>query len=89
MSEKREFLVVYDYGMGGLWGILNARSSEEINSLYPELVIVESPPAWMNPERLQRLRGEEWHDIDGAPWGFLNAVLTDRARGSGGPCDGC
>ena len=84
MSEKREFLVAYDYGMGGLWGIVNARSQAEIADLYPELVVVDDPPAWMTPDRLQRLRDQEWHDIDGAPWGILNAVLADRTRGDGG-----
>jgi hypothetical protein len=84
MSEKREFLVVYDYGMGGLWGIVNARSQAEIADLYPELVVVDDPPAWMSSDRLQRLRDQEWHDIDGAPWGILNAVLADRTRGDGG-----
>lgn len=88
MPEKSEFLVAYDYGMGGLWGILNARSAEEITSLYPELVIVDSPPAWMDSARLRRLRDEEWHDIDGAPWGILNVVLTDRSRGNGEICGG-
>ena len=84
MSEKHEFLVAYDYGMGGLWGILNARSQAEIADLYPELVIVDEPPAWMTADRLQRLRDHEWHDIDGAPWGILNAVLADRNPGDGG-----
>ena len=88
MSNKREFLVAYDYGMGGLWGIVNAQNAEEIKALYPELVIVESPPAWMTAARLQRLRDEECHDIDGAPWGILNALLADRARESGSGCDG-
>ncbi len=87
MSDKREFLVVYDYGMGGLWGVIRARSPREIKALYPELVIVEAPPAWMTSEEFQRLRDEEWHDIDGAPSGILDAVLADRAGGSGEACD--
>jgi hypothetical protein len=84
MSDKREFLVVYDYGMGGLWGIFHACSADEITSLYPELVIVDTPPPWMSSEDLLRLRDEESHDINGAPWGILNALLADRARDGGG-----
>jgi hypothetical protein len=78
MVEKREFLVGYEYGMGGVWGIMNARSKEEIASIYPELVVVDEPPSWMTPDRLERLREQEWHDIDGAPWGILNGIIADR-----------
>jgi hypothetical protein len=78
MSEKREFLVVYDYGMGGLWGIILARSEQEITKEYPELSIVETRPAWMDEALFQEIADIETHDIDGAPWGILNAILTDR-----------
>jgi hypothetical protein len=64
--------------MGGAWGIVNARSKDEIASVYPELVVVDERPAWMAPEDLERLRDHEWHDIDGAPWGILNGILADR-----------
>ncbi len=78
-SEKRPFLVAYDYGMGGLWGVLYARSADEIRSIYPELGIAEDRPHWMSEERFQELM-ETPYDIDGAPWGLLNAVLEDRGR---------
>jgi hypothetical protein len=74
--SKKRYLVVYDYGTGGLWGVIEARSETEILSEYPELKIV-SRPAWMSEERFRTL---EVHDIDGAPWGILNAVLDDRYR---------
>lgn len=34
-GEKRHFLVAYDYGMGGLWGIMLAKSEDEIKAKYP------------------------------------------------------
>ncbi|MDQ4504320.1 hypothetical protein [Sinomonas sp. ASV322] len=77
-DSKKSFLVAYDYGMGGLWGIIFARSAEEILALYPELQIATERPPWMTDERYARLEHEEFHDIDGAPWGILNAVLADR-----------
>jgi len=38
---KREFLIGYDYGMGGLWGIMIAASRAEILGVYPELHVLE------------------------------------------------
>ena len=35
--EKREFLAVYDYGMGGLWFKIEAGSAEQIRARYPRL----------------------------------------------------
>ncbi|MDB5337687.1 MAG: hypothetical protein JWN70_3306 [Planctomycetaceae bacterium] len=39
--NKRQLLVVYNYGMGGLWGILLAESADEILRAYPELAVVD------------------------------------------------
>jgi hypothetical protein len=80
-SEKQLFLVAYDYGPGGLWGAMLARSEEEITCEYPELTIVHERPRWMSDEDYARICNEELHDIDGAPWGILNVVLADRERG--------
>ncbi|MCA1696584.1 MAG: hypothetical protein LC749_18710 [Actinobacteria bacterium] len=77
---KREFLVAYDYGGGGLWGVMFADDKEQIRASYPELGIALERPAWMTEERLQELRDREWHDIDGAPWGILNVIIADRGR---------
>jgi hypothetical protein len=80
MDVKQRFLVVYDYGMGGLWGVMDARSRREIELRYPELTIVEQRPDWMSEERYEELCAEQAHDIDGAPWGILNALIADRGR---------
>jgi hypothetical protein len=32
-GDKRPYLVGYDYGTGGLWGVMLARSEEEIARL--------------------------------------------------------
>jgi hypothetical protein len=84
MSEsKHPFLVGYDYGMGGLWGVINARSVAEITAKYPELSIVQRRPKWMTIERYGDLLEREQHDIDEPqPWGILVAVLADRQKRS-------
>ncbi len=79
-TDKRLFLVAYDYGMGGLWGAMLARSEDEILAAYPELAIVHQRPKWMNGDQYMRICDQELHDIDGAPWGILDVVLADRRR---------
>ena len=73
---EREFPVAYDYGMGGLWAVMIAPSPDAIAAVYPELVVVEERPTWLD-DQYARLR----HDclqVNGAPRGILNAVLADR-----------
>lgn len=55
MSE-REFLIVYDYGMGGVWGFARAQSEEEIVQTFPELKVVHEPSAWMTEEQERTTR---------------------------------
>jgi hypothetical protein len=77
-ADKLEYLVCYDYGMGGLWGVFSARTADEITMMYPELTVVAERPKWMTEEDYRGLRGRELHDIDGPPGGILNAVIADR-----------
>jgi len=71
------FLVVYDYGQGGVWAYITARSSTEIVDRYPELRVVEVPPDWMSEERRARL---PVYDIQAPGPGLLADI--NRARGT-------
>ena len=75
-----EFLVVYDYGMGGLWAVVFADSADEITTRYPEVGIATDRPAWMDDADLERLR-REVVDIN-APEdeGIFKAVVADRSK---------
>ncbi|MGW4769892.1 hypothetical protein ACWEO2_17830 [Nocardia sp. NPDC004278] len=72
-TPKQRFLVCHDYGMGGLWWWVHARSAREIAETFAETLVIE------DPERLADAR--EWDldkvDIDDP----ANSVLRDlRAR---------
>ncbi|XVV16279.1 hypothetical protein ACQP2X_18555 [Actinoplanes sp. CA-131856] len=54
MSER--FLVVHDYGMGGLWWWIHARSADEIVETFAELEVVG------DPEIVARFAGDD--DVD-------------------------
>ncbi|GEM_PF-3313450 len=36
MADREEFLVCYDYGGGGLWALVRARSRAHFESKYPK-----------------------------------------------------
>ena len=74
-----EFLVCYDYGTGGLWGILIAPSEDAIRAKYPELSIADKRPRWMDDERLDRLHAEPLR-LEDEPTGLLTALVADRDR---------
>lgn len=79
-DDKHRFLVCYDYGTGGLWASILARSEQEITDLYPELDVWFDHPEFLTPEEAESFASEEELDIDGAPWGVLNVVLETRAK---------
>ena len=49
------YLVVYDYGMGGLWAYVTASSATEILDAFPELEVVHEQPEWMDDAERGRL----------------------------------
>jgi hypothetical protein len=55
-KSEREFLVAYDYGMGGVWAFATAQSEADISEVFPELTIVAETPAWMTPEEERKIR---------------------------------
>ena len=75
-----EFLVVYDYGMGGLWAVVLADSVDQITTRYPEVKIATDRPAWMDDSDFERLR-QEVADISVAEdQGIFKAVVADRSK---------
>lgn len=77
---KKSILVCYDYGMGGLWAFIDARSESEILERYPELTVVHERPQWMSDQDVDNILSTEHHDLDGQPFGVLNVLLSDRCH---------
>jgi hypothetical protein len=74
---KKYYLVGYDYGMGGAWALINARSKDDIMRKYPELIIPDTRPSWVTEERLTKLLSA---DIDDPPSGWLAELVKARAK---------
>ena len=81
-SEKQSYLAVYDYGQGGVWVVIDARSEQELAAAYPELKVVHDRPSWLSEPEMNRIRERFHFDIDAPPSGWL-AVLVDGRTGRG------
>lgn len=75
-----EFLVCYDYGTGGLWGVLIAPSEGAIRAEYPELLVAATRPTWMDEAELGSMRVTPLRLNDDPPRGLLRVLVSDRER---------
>jgi hypothetical protein len=63
---SRLFLVVYDYGTGGVWSYLRADSPEQIRAKFPMLTIFDEPPAWMSDAERLDIEAKSTYDVEKA-----------------------
>ena len=71
-----KFLVVYDYGQGGIWAFVIAEAPDEVKSRYPELDVIERRPDWMTSEIEV---GLDTYDLEDVPTGLLRDLLNQRS----------
>ena len=76
---KQSFLVVYDYGQGGLWAFVKAEAEEQITAQYPELKVIPERPDWMSDEEQASIMHTDSYDIEEPPKGLLADILNARA----------
>ena len=79
----KEFLVAYDYGQGAVWAYVSAESREQIETLFPELTIVDKKPSWLAESAEERIRSNPYFRLDvyDAGVGFLADILRSRTTG--------
>lgn len=78
-SMRQSFLVVYDYGQGGIWAFVTADSEDQITDQYPELRVTHQRPDWMSDEEQASIRQTDSYDIDEAPKGLLADIVNARS----------
>ena len=71
---KTKFLVLYDYGQGGVWAYLLADSPRYIATHFPQLQIHDKPPAWMKASDLARIGATMTIDAEDWKHPFLSAL---------------
>ena len=77
---RERFLVCYDYGQGGVWAFVHAKSADEIREKYPELLVASGREEWMSDEWLARIDLKSSYDIGEEPRGLLAEIVKQRRR---------
>jgi len=83
MAESKEaFLVVDDYGMGGIWFIVFAENEDQVHERLPSVKVWPSGtrPDWMSGEVFAEVARGRTFDIDNLP----TSAWMDRLRGGTG-----
>jgi hypothetical protein len=80
LNPLSEFLIVDDYGTGGIWFVVRAANESDIRAVLPKVVIYSSGsrPEWMSAEKLADIATRRTYDLDrlpDSPW------MTDLKRG--------
>lgn len=63
MSED-EYLVVDDYGTGGIWAVITAPSKSDVQEAYPGLVVFDERPDWVDDGEYQRIKAKSGFRFD-------------------------
>ena len=77
---KKDIYAVYDYGMGGIWALIHARSKEEIEQKFPALIAFDSRPQHITDEDEDIIRRNRYCDIDSEPTGWFKEVKTYESK---------
>ncbi len=77
--DKRTFLCCYDYGSGGVWSFVAARSEAEIRGRYPELDVISNRPEFFTQEDLWRIWESRRADVDEEPSGWFATLVAGRS----------
>lgn len=81
-AVKQRFLVVYDYGAGGVWAYVLAVSAADIERDFPKLKVVAEPPGWMTTEEQAKIAEEATYDLEAdRSFGLLAEILDSRSEG--------
>lgn len=71
------YFVLYDYGQGGLWAIVEAESAEQISGRIPDVLVFDEPPKWLAREALDAIRARGVQSLDAAASAFLTPHLNE------------
>jgi hypothetical protein len=63
-SDKQRYLVAHDYGQGGIWSFVLARSAAEIEERFCDHQVVESSPSWLTGDILTTIERNRTYDAD-------------------------
>lgn len=65
--SSRQFLVLYDYGQGGVWAIVTAISHKDVAAKMPMVEIMDEGPSWHDWARVSRIPEALKFSVDNLP----------------------
>ena len=79
-DHSTEFLVVHDYGMGGVWAVVSADNPAQIESRFNDVTLVKKRPDWMDADQYQQIKSACCMSIDDpVAAGWLAILERERA----------
>jgi hypothetical protein len=78
--SKKTFLVLYDYGTGGVWRVLRASSKEKILRRYPSLLVYDERPTFLSAPSFAIIT-QVIYDIDEPLDEFFSLFANSSAPG--------
>ncbi len=75
--KQHQYFVLYDYGQGGAWAVVEASRKENITERFPELQVFDKRPGWMTDDQAARLEAGSL-DLE-RPSGLLADILKERS----------
>jgi hypothetical protein len=78
-ENKKEFLVVDDYGTGGIWFVVRAPTESDITAALPSVTVFPagSRPDWMTGAQYAKIASQRTYGLDGLP----DSAWMRRLRG--------
>ena len=73
-----KYLVCFDYGTGGVWRSIIAKSESEIRIKFPELTISKDIPSWMSEAEYSSIMNDPLNPEN--PDEFLKAIIAERKK---------
>ena len=83
--DRREFLVLYDYGQGGLWALVRAGSPEQVRRRYPQLQVFDERPPMVSDAMFAAIESGGVVDVEDPPTGWLAELAAGGEAERGGP----
>jgi len=66
-TNNHQFLILYDYGQGGVWGIVTAESKNDVVNKMPYVKVKEQGPPWRNAAIVAQIPEKFRFSIDDVP----------------------
>lgn len=69
-----EYLVLYDYGQGGLWAVVRADSADQVRQRWPQLAVFDRQPTAMSDRLYAEVHSRGIRDLEATDADWLASL---------------